>query len=102
MHSVGETTYEGYPALTLRSSEGIEATFAPGVGMVGCSLRHDGDELLGQRGGLARYEAAGSTFGIPLLHPWANRLAGFAYDAPGRHVELDRESPLIHLDPRGL
>jgi galactose mutarotase-like enzyme len=102
MHSIGETTYEGYPALTLRSPDGLEATYAPGVGMVGCSLRHDGDELLGQRGGLARYEATGSTFGIPLLHPWANRLAGFSYEATGRRVELDRGSPLLHLDPHGL
>src|SRR4051794_19667136 len=102
MHSIGETTHEGYPALALRSPDGLEATYAPTVGMVGCSLRHDGDELLGQRGGLARYEATGSTFGIPLLHPWANRLAGFAYEAARKRVELDRDSPLLHLDPNGL
>src|SRR4051794_24953975 len=102
MHSVEETTHEGYPTLTLRSPKGLEATYAPSVGMVGCSLRHDGDELLGQRGGLARYEATGSTFGIPLLHPWANRLAGFDYEAAGKHVELDRTSPLLSFDPNGL
>src|SRR3954453_22566357 len=102
MHSIGETTHEGYPALALRSPDGLGATYAPGVGMVGCSLRHDGDELLGQRGGLARYEATGSTFGLPLLHPWANRLAGFDYEAAGKHVELDRTSPLLSFDPNGL
>src|SRR3954469_15047440 len=102
MHSVEKTTYEGYPTLTLHSPAGLETTYAPGVGMVGASLRHDGEELLGQRGGLARYEATGSPFGIPLLHPWANRLAGYAYEIDGRHVELDRESPLLHTDPQGL
>jgi galactose mutarotase-like enzyme len=44
--------------------------------MVCCSLRHRGDELLGQRRGLAAYAATGSTMGIPFLHPWANRLDG--------------------------
>lgn len=99
-----ETIHEGYPAVVLRSpeAEGLEATYAPSVGMVGCSLKHDGAELLAQRGGLTAYAESGSTFGIPLLHPWANRLAGFHYAAVGRAVELDRRSRLLHLDPNGL
>jgi galactose mutarotase-like enzyme len=58
--------------------------------MVGCSLRVDGQEFLGQRGGLDKYRRTGSTFGIPLLHPWANR--------------LDRtiDSPYARQDPNGL
>src|SRR3954462_6125392 len=102
MHAIGETTYDGYPAVALRSPDGLEATYAPGVGMVGCSLRHDGDELLGQRGGLARYEATGSPLGTPRPTPWANRLAGFDYEAAGKHVELDRPSPPLSFDPNGL
>lgn len=99
MYAVAETTHEGYPAVRLASPDGtLAATFAPSLGMVGCSLEHDGDELLGQRGGLARYAENGSTMGIPLLHPWANRLAGFSYSAEGRDVTLDRDSPLIHVD----
>jgi galactose mutarotase-like enzyme len=70
--------------------------------MVGASLRHDGDELLGQRGGLARYEATRSTMGIPLLHPWANRLSAMSYTAAGRAVALDPDSPLLKADPNGL
>jgi aldose 1-epimerase len=102
-YSVEESLYQGYPGLTLISREaGLEATFVPGIGMIGASLKHDGEELLGQRGGLARYEATGSTMGIPLLHPWANRLSGFGYGAAGRAVELDPESPLIKRDPNGL
>src|SRR3954452_9827014 len=102
MHAIEKTVYEGFPALALRSPDGLEVTYAPGVGMVGCSLRHDGEELLGQRGGLARYELAGSTFGIPLLHPWANRLAGLTYEAAGRRVEIDPANPLLRTDPNGL
>jgi aldose 1-epimerase len=40
--------------------------------------------------------------GIPLLHPWANRLAGFTYGAAPRVVELARDCPLIKLDENGL
>lgn len=66
------------------------AVWEPSVGMVCRSWVVDGDELLGQRGGLEKYKRTGSTFGIPLLHPWANR--------------LDREfdSPLVRHDPNGL
>jgi aldose 1-epimerase len=91
MYRIAETVHEGHPAVVLRSPLGLEATYAPGVGMVGCSLRHQGEELLGQRGGLAKYAASGSTFGIPLLHPWANRLE-----------KPYGDSPLIRRDPHGL
>ena len=80
----------------------VDATFVPSAGMVGCSLRHRGDELLETRGGLARYASERSTMGIPLLHPWANRIDGFAYEAAGRRVELDSDSRLLRFDPNGL
>src|SRR5947208_3342029 len=102
-HETREVLFQGYPGQSLISPESeLEATFAPTIGMIGCSLTHRGDELLGQRGGLARYEATGSTMGIPLLHPWANRLDGYTYAVAGRTVELDPDSPLIHKDPNGL
>jgi galactose mutarotase-like enzyme len=98
-----ESLYQGYPTRTLISHQAeMEVTFAPGIGMIGASLKHAGDELLGQRGGLARYEATRSTMGIPLLHPWANRLSGFEYAAAGRRVELDPDSPLMKKDPNDL
>jgi aldose 1-epimerase len=87
----------------LRSAEGeLEAAFAPEAGMVGCSLTHRGEELLGQRKGLEEYARSGSTFGIPFLHPWANRLSGFAYAVGGREVALDEESPLLRIEEHGL
>ncbi|HEX2104098.1 MAG TPA: aldose 1-epimerase [Solirubrobacteraceae bacterium] len=74
----------------------LVARFAAGAGMVGCSLRHHGEELLGLGGGLDAYLGEGAVFGLPLLHPWANRLAGWSYAAAGREVVLDRGSPLLH------
>src|SRR3954463_14034742 len=99
--TVEETTREGYPAITLASGD-LAATFVPKLGMIGASLTHAGDELLGQRNGLPAYEAKGSTMGIPLLHPWANRLSGMTYEAAGKSVTLDPDSPRIKLDPNGL
>jgi aldose 1-epimerase len=87
----------------LAAPEGdLTATFATHAGMVGCSLRHHGEELLGLGGGLEAYLDRGAVFGIPLLYPWANRLSGWRYEACGRRVELDRRSPLLHGDEHAL
>jgi aldose 1-epimerase len=80
----------------------LEATFLPRYGMLGASLRHRGVELLGRIEDLEAAAANGSTAGIPLLHPWANRLAGLTYTAAGKVVRLDPASPLLHFDGRGL
>jgi galactose mutarotase-like enzyme len=90
--------HDGLDVITLAAGA-LEATFAPGAGMVCCSLRHDGEELLGQRAGLREYAAAGRTMGIPLLHPWANRLGGWEYEALGRHADLGRlEGSVVKAD----
>jgi aldose 1-epimerase len=102
-YAVSEGSQEGMPTRVLLAADSeLEAAFAPGAGMVGCSLRHAGEELLGQRGGLARYAESGSSMGIPLLHPWANRLDGLRYAAAGRAVELDPAAMPLRLDPNGL
>jgi aldose 1-epimerase len=89
--------------VTLSSRDSaIEAAFAPEAGMVCCSLRHEESELLAQRDGLQAYAERGATMGVPLLYPWANRLAGFGYRACGRRVELASDSPLLALDGNGL
>ena len=100
--SVTEGESAGLPSLTLVSPEGLEATFVPGAGMVGSSLRDRGDELLGQRGGLEAWIEKSSTFGIPLLYPWANRLGADSYEAAGRSVEIALDAPLVHRDGNGL
>jgi aldose 1-epimerase len=81
----------------------LEATFVPGAGMLCCSLRHRGEELLAQNAGVAAYAERGKTMGIPLLYPWANRLAGFDYTVAGRAVQVPQDDPtLIALDQNGL
>jgi aldose 1-epimerase len=80
----------------------LEATFLPRHGMLGASLSRGGVELLGRVENLEAAAESGSTAGIPLLHPWANRLAGFEYRAAGRDVRLDSASPLLHFDSGGL
>ena len=88
-------------ACTLAKGD-LTAVFLPGRGMLGASFRHRGEEILRRVDDLEVAAQKGSTAGIPLLHPWANRLAGFHYQAAGRRVELDRSSPLLHLDDHGL
>lgn len=98
---IEECTRDGYPAVRLSDGD-LSATFVPRLGMIGASLTHRGEELLGQRNGLAAYEAKGSTMGVPLLYPWANRLAGFQYDVAGKHVTIDPDSPRVKLDEHGI
>ena len=102
-HSIADTTTDGFPTVALACADAqVAATFAPTAGMVACSLRHRDRELLGQRGGLAKYAASGSTMGIPLLHPWANRLSGYTYSVGGRTVTIDPTTPRLHRDAGGL
>ena len=39
-------------------------------------------------GACRRYAQRGKTMGIPLLHPWANRLSRAGYAAAGKEVTL--------------
>jgi aldose 1-epimerase len=66
--------------------------------MICCSLRHRGEELLGQRRGLMAYATTGKTMGIPLLHPWANRLGDWTYEALGQRVDLRRLEGVVGVD----
>jgi aldose 1-epimerase len=102
-HEVRDERVGGLDGIALVSHEcDLQVAFVPRAGMVGYSLTHRGEELLGQRGGLSSYRVRGSSFGIPLLHPWANRLAAMRYTVGGRQVELDPARSPLHLDPNGL
>jgi aldose 1-epimerase len=92
-----------HDAAALRLAAGdLEAIFLPAQGMLGASLRHRGAELLRRVENLAAAAAKGSSAGIPLLHPWANRLASRRYRAAGRSVTLDPSSALLHVDGNQL
>jgi aldose 1-epimerase len=101
---VGERIEDGFAALTLESAAlgGVEAVFVPEAGMICCSLRHRGEELLGQRDGLTAYVGQGSTMGIPFLHPWANRLGAERFEVAGGKVDLMLEGLHVRRDAAGL
>jgi aldose 1-epimerase len=94
---------EGFDSVTLTSVDGTTtAEFVPAANMVCCSLVVDGDELLDRRRGVRAYAEQGKTMGIPLLYPWANRLARFGYEAAGRNVTLSEDDSRIPRDDKGL
>src|SRR5690348_13379419 len=99
--AVGRGTLEGFDTVTLAVGA-LEAAFVPGAGMAGASLRHAGEELLDRRAGVRTYVERGAVMGIPLLHPWANRLAGFDYAVDGRTVRLPAGPPLVRCEEHGL
>jgi galactose mutarotase-like enzyme len=92
---------EGIDTVTL-SAGSLQAEFAPALGMAGVSLRHEGDELLDRQAGLLAYASTGAVMGVPLLYPWANRLAGHDYMLDGRDVRLPSGPPLVHCEEHGL
>jgi aldose 1-epimerase len=88
-------------ARTLRAGD-LEAVFLPDHGMLGASLRHTGVEILRRVEDLEGAAVRGSSAGIPLLYPWANRLSEPRYRVLGQEVVLDESSPLLHFDEHGL
>ena len=98
--SVERDLLEGFEAFTLAAG-GLEATFVPSLGMIGASLRHAGEELLDRRAGLRAYRDTGTVTGIPVLHPWANRLARDELILGGHRVRLPGP-PATWRDEHGL
>ena len=96
--SVAERRFRGEPGIELRSGE-LTATFLPGVGMTGVSLRYRGRGYLALPGGIPALRA-GHTTGLPLLAPWANRLAAWRYQVAGTAVDLTGQP--LHTDGNGL
>jgi aldose 1-epimerase len=89
------------PSLSIGGGD-LRAVFWPGSGLLGVSLRFRGEELLRRLDDLETARRKGSTAGIPLLYPWANRLAGLHYRAAGREVFLEPGSRELHFDDTGL
>jgi len=71
------------PAARTLIAGDLRVVFLPGRGMLGASLCHRGEELLGRVEDLEAAIRTGTTCGIPILHPWANRLDGLRYAAAG-------------------
>jgi len=93
-----DDVFDGEPSVVIRSGE-LEATFLPGLGMLGASLRHAGAELLVLPHGIQGYRD-GHQAGLPLLAPWANRLGARAYRVGDIAVDLDGVT--LSTDDNGL
>jgi galactose mutarotase-like enzyme len=87
--------------LTLSSSAGVEVALVPHAGLVVTSMTLDGVELLARRRGLAHYLASGSTYGIPLLAPWANRLSAVGQRVGEVAWDVRVGDPRVHPDDVG-
>jgi aldose 1-epimerase len=96
--SAAEVRFRGEPAIRLRAGE-VDATFLPGLGLTGASLRCRGFEYLALPGGLDT-QRRGGTGGLPLLAPWANRLSRWEYRVGRTRVDLHGRP--LHTDGRGL
>lgn len=100
-HRVQRIELAGRPAYVLEGDDGFRASVIPDLGMLCWSLQHEGVELLGQPNGLEAFASDWATTGIPLLHPWANRLAGHRL-VGAEGPTIDPASPLVPLDANGL
>ena len=102
-HEVADCEIDGVPGVALEARDtGLRVRVMPSLQMLVASVSHRGDELLGRRKGVAAYAASGSTMGIPLLYPWANRLSSLDIRAAGRGARIDPGSPLVRLEEHGL
>jgi aldose 1-epimerase len=104
MREPAHAAADGFPeGVELRSARGrLYATFIPDAGMIGWSLHHQAAELLAHPVPLSCHIESGHPTGLPLLHPWANRLASPEYEIAGRRVRLNVAAPNVHTDPCGL
>jgi galactose mutarotase-like enzyme len=90
------------PEPILRSASGrLEATFRPASGMTCTSLRHDGAELLGRECTIADPALRAAMTGIPLMHPWANRLTADRFVFAGREARVPADGPFVPRDGSG-
>ena len=76
-----------------------EATIKPDVAMLCASLRFKGEEYVAWPRSLEQFQQGAAT-AIPPLHPWSNRLGGWAYDVGATHVDL--EGIDLPVDGNGL
>ena len=96
--SVVVSTIDDVAAVTLSAGSTVFSVL-PEVGLLGASLTHKGREYLSFHGGSAA-ACEGHTTGVPLLAPWANRLAGSSYRVGSKSIDLENLS--LHRDANGL
>ena len=90
------------PGVMLHAPEAeVAATFLPGLGMLGCSLRHRGEELLALRDGVPAYAASGR-LGHPAAVPVGEPARQRPLRARGRTIAIAGEPPLVRREEHGL
>src|SRR3954449_11018385 len=89
---------DGEAAVTLRARD-LEFTCLPSFGMLAVSLRHRGDELIAVPRPISGWRD-GKVTGLPLLHPYANRLSERGYRVGTTKVDLTGLD--LPTDPNGL
>lgn len=92
---------DGLPERYRVSGGRLEAEVVPGAGMCLASLEIDGRPQIAMPLPLAEFMGTLKTGGVPLLYPWANRLAGDVYAFDGREVDL-ANVPDLKRDGSGL
>jgi galactose mutarotase-like enzyme len=93
------TRFRGWPAVTISGGE-YTTTFVPALGMLGAALTWRDRPFISLHGGLDGWRN-GHTTGVPLLAPWANRLARPSYRFGRSSVDLHRLRR-VHRDENGL
>lgn len=83
--------------VTLRSGD-TTAEVLPARGMLVTSFRSNDIEWLRLLDDIEGSAATGQSIGIPLNHPWANRLSRTDFTFDGQHVSIDERSPLVMRD----
>ncbi|MFZ5656009.1 MAG: aldose 1-epimerase [Pseudomonadota bacterium] len=91
----------GAPRTHVMRAGDLAATFLPEYGMLGTSLTHRGEELLRFPVDIDRAARDGTSIGIPINYPYANRLRTHGYAVLGRRVELDPGSDWLITDWNG-
>jgi galactose mutarotase-like enzyme len=100
-HRIVAVDIQGRAAYELVSVDGrTRATVVPDLAMLCWSLTRDGQEFLGRPNAIDAFAASWATTGIPLLHPWANRLGGDRI--AGVESPTIVSSPLVPRDDNGL
>ena len=94
-------TTEAHGAAHVMRAGDLVASYLPRR-MLGTSLMHRGDEVLRFPADIASAARDGTSIGIPLNYPWANRLRGEGFTALGRQVALDPGSPQLMTDWNGV
>ncbi len=98
MSSARVVTWHRHAAVSLET-ERTQAIVVPELGMLVAAFVVDGVDFVARPGGIGNV-SRGHTTGVPLLYPWANRLARRNYRAAGTDVSL--RGLELHTDGNGL